>query len=69
MNRYFDDNHLMIRDMVRDFARNEIAPIEVKRSNRCKARTQQQPSETAVVQLNRAAPPRRSSICTPGSRR
>ena len=27
MERYFDENHLMIRDMVRDFARNEIAPI------------------------------------------
>jgi alkylation response protein AidB-like acyl-CoA dehydrogenase len=27
MDRYFDDNHLMIRDMVRDFARNEIAPV------------------------------------------
>jgi alkylation response protein AidB-like acyl-CoA dehydrogenase len=27
MQRYFDENHLMIRDMVRDFARNEIAPI------------------------------------------
>jgi alkylation response protein AidB-like acyl-CoA dehydrogenase len=27
MERYFDDNHLMIRDMVRDFARNEIAPV------------------------------------------
>src|SRR3954453_11275164 len=25
--RYFDENHLMIRDMVRDFARNEIAPV------------------------------------------
>lgn len=27
MDRYFDENHLMIRDMVRDFARNEIAPV------------------------------------------
>jgi alkylation response protein AidB-like acyl-CoA dehydrogenase len=27
MERYFDDNHLMIRDMVRDFAANEIAPV------------------------------------------
>jgi alkylation response protein AidB-like acyl-CoA dehydrogenase len=27
MERYFDENHLMIRDMVRDFARNEIAPV------------------------------------------
>ena len=27
MDRYFDDNHLMIRDMVREFARNEIAPV------------------------------------------
>jgi butyryl-CoA dehydrogenase len=27
MERYFDDNHLMIRDMVREFARNEIAPV------------------------------------------
>lgn len=27
MQRYFDDSHLMIRDMVRDFARNEIAPV------------------------------------------
>jgi alkylation response protein AidB-like acyl-CoA dehydrogenase len=27
MDRYFDDNHLMIRDMVRDFAQNEIAPV------------------------------------------
>jgi len=25
--RYFDENHRMIRDMVRDFARNEIAPV------------------------------------------
>jgi butyryl-CoA dehydrogenase len=25
--RYFDENHLMIRDMVRDFAQNEIAPV------------------------------------------
>ncbi|HSU16246.1 acyl-CoA dehydrogenase [Longimicrobium sp.] len=27
MDRYFDENHLMIRDMVRDFAENEIAPV------------------------------------------
>ncbi|HEX8831753.1 MAG TPA: acyl-CoA dehydrogenase [Longimicrobium sp.] len=27
MERYFDENHLMIRDMVRDFAQNEIAPV------------------------------------------
>jgi alkylation response protein AidB-like acyl-CoA dehydrogenase len=27
MEKYFDDNHRMIRDMVRDFARNEIAPV------------------------------------------
>jgi alkylation response protein AidB-like acyl-CoA dehydrogenase len=27
MDRYFDENHLLIRDMVRDFARNEIAPV------------------------------------------
>jgi alkylation response protein AidB-like acyl-CoA dehydrogenase len=27
MDRYFDENHRMIRDMVRDFARNEIAPV------------------------------------------
>ncbi|HUE95384.1 MAG TPA: acyl-CoA dehydrogenase family protein [Longimicrobiaceae bacterium] len=27
MDRYFDENHLMVRDMVRDFARNEIAPV------------------------------------------
>jgi alkylation response protein AidB-like acyl-CoA dehydrogenase len=27
MDRYFDDNHYMIRDMVRDFAENEIAPV------------------------------------------
>jgi len=27
MERYFDENHLMIRDMVRDFAENEIAPV------------------------------------------
>jgi len=27
MQRYFDENHLMIRDMVRDFAQNEIAPV------------------------------------------
>jgi alkylation response protein AidB-like acyl-CoA dehydrogenase len=27
MERYFDENHLMIRDMVRDFARKEIAPV------------------------------------------
>ena len=27
MERYFDENHLAIRDMVRDFARNEIAPV------------------------------------------
>ena len=35
MERYFDENHLMIRDMVRDFARNEIAPVagELDRSS------------------------------------
>jgi alkylation response protein AidB-like acyl-CoA dehydrogenase len=27
MEQYFSENHLMIRDMVRDFARNEIAPV------------------------------------------
>ncbi len=27
MERHLDENHLMIRDMVRDFARNEIAPV------------------------------------------
>jgi len=27
MDRYFEDSHLMIRDMVRDFALNEIAPV------------------------------------------
>ncbi|CAN5207007.1 acyl-CoA dehydrogenase [soil metagenome] len=27
MDRYFDENHLMIRDMVRDFAQGEIAPV------------------------------------------
>jgi alkylation response protein AidB-like acyl-CoA dehydrogenase len=27
MERYFDENHLMIREMVRDFAQNEIAPV------------------------------------------
>jgi alkylation response protein AidB-like acyl-CoA dehydrogenase len=27
MDRYFDENHLLIRDMVRDFAQNEIAPV------------------------------------------
>jgi alkylation response protein AidB-like acyl-CoA dehydrogenase len=27
MERYFDDNHRMIRDMVRDFADREIAPV------------------------------------------
>jgi alkylation response protein AidB-like acyl-CoA dehydrogenase len=27
MERYFDENHLMIRDLVREFARNEIAPV------------------------------------------
>jgi alkylation response protein AidB-like acyl-CoA dehydrogenase len=27
MERYFDDDHLMIREMVREFARNEIAPV------------------------------------------
>src|SRR5680860_976530 len=27
MDRYFDDNHRMIRDMVADFARAEIAPV------------------------------------------
>jgi butyryl-CoA dehydrogenase len=25
--RYFDENHLTVREMVRDFARNEIAPV------------------------------------------
>ncbi|HEX8243075.1 MAG TPA: acyl-CoA dehydrogenase family protein, partial [Longimicrobium sp.] len=30
MDRYFDENHLMIRDMVRDFARNEIAPVAAR---------------------------------------
>ena len=27
MERYFDENHLMIRDLVRDFAQNEVAPV------------------------------------------
>ncbi|HEX8431012.1 MAG TPA: acyl-CoA dehydrogenase family protein, partial [Longimicrobium sp.] len=27
MERYFDENHLMIRDMVREFAQHEIAPV------------------------------------------
>ncbi|HET7276154.1 MAG TPA: acyl-CoA dehydrogenase family protein [Longimicrobiaceae bacterium] len=27
MERYFDDDHRMIRDMVRDFARSEVAPV------------------------------------------
>ena len=27
MDRYFDENHHMIRDLVRDFARNEVAPV------------------------------------------
>jgi alkylation response protein AidB-like acyl-CoA dehydrogenase len=27
MEKYFDENHRMIRDMVRDFAANEIAPV------------------------------------------
>jgi alkylation response protein AidB-like acyl-CoA dehydrogenase len=27
MERYFDENHLMIRDMVRDFATGEVAPV------------------------------------------
>lgn len=27
MERYFDENHLAIRDMVREFAQNEIAPV------------------------------------------
>jgi butyryl-CoA dehydrogenase len=27
MERYFDENHHLIRDLVRDFARNEIAPV------------------------------------------
>jgi butyryl-CoA dehydrogenase len=27
MERYFDENHLMIRDLVRDFAAHEIAPV------------------------------------------
>lgn len=27
MEHYFNENHLMIRDMVRDFAQNEIAPV------------------------------------------
>jgi alkylation response protein AidB-like acyl-CoA dehydrogenase len=27
MDRYFDENHRMIRDMVREFAENEIAPV------------------------------------------
>jgi alkylation response protein AidB-like acyl-CoA dehydrogenase len=27
MDRYFDENHRMIRDMVRDFATNEVAPV------------------------------------------
>ena len=29
MERYFDENHLMIRDMVRDFAQNEIKPVAI----------------------------------------
>src|SRR5690349_10724068 len=27
MERYCDENHYLIRDLVRDFARNEIAPV------------------------------------------
>ncbi len=27
MDRYFDENHILIRDLVREFARNEIAPV------------------------------------------
>jgi len=34
MERYFDENHLMIRDMVRDFARNEIAPVAAELDQR-----------------------------------
>jgi butyryl-CoA dehydrogenase len=30
MERYLDENHLLIRDLVRDFARNEIAPVAGK---------------------------------------
>jgi alkylation response protein AidB-like acyl-CoA dehydrogenase len=30
MERYFDENHLLIRDMVRDFAENEIAPVAME---------------------------------------
>lgn len=34
MQRYFDDSHLMIRDMVRDFARNEVAPVAMELDER-----------------------------------
>ena len=36
MERYFEENHYVIRDLVRDFARNEIAPVagELDRSSR-----------------------------------
>jgi alkylation response protein AidB-like acyl-CoA dehydrogenase len=34
MERYFDENHLMIREMVRDFARNEIAPVAAELDQR-----------------------------------
>ena len=34
MHRYFDDNHLMIRDMVREFAENEIAPVAAELDQR-----------------------------------
>jgi butyryl-CoA dehydrogenase len=34
MERYFDENHLLIRDLVRDFARNEIAPVAAELDER-----------------------------------
>ena len=30
MERYFDENHRMIRDLVREFARNEVAPVAAR---------------------------------------
>jgi butyryl-CoA dehydrogenase len=34
MERYFDENHLLIRDLVREFARNEIAPVAAELDER-----------------------------------
>ena len=38
MERYFDENHLMIRDMVRDFAQNEIAPVAAELDSQASSR-------------------------------